>query len=256
MFSPQSVLIIGATGRTGGYLIKALAKSKNNNNNTKVYAFCRNPSKLDEETKQYCDGFVEGNARNPNDIEKAVSTVHADTIMIAIGSGDDTSQTDLRTVSAEAVVQVMSKNQNLKAVVISSHGAGGSRVKIGFGIGKFVEHHLRYVFRDHDGQEAAFLSSRSSSSNSDVAKRTMIFRPTALTDGESTGYDDGKVVIFGDYDKSPAIHLDREDLATYVVEQLYRQDPKVISFGSKPKNIAWIKNPKTKKSKKAKTMKH
>ena len=248
MFSPQSILIIGATGRTGGYLIKAL--SAKSDNNTKVYAFCRNPSKLDEETKQYCDGVVEGNARNPGDIQRAVSEVRADTVMIAIGSGDDTSQTDLRTVSAQAVVQVMSTNPNLKAVVISSHGAGGSRVKIGFGIGRFVEHHLRYVFRDHDGQEAAFLSSSS------VAKRTMTFRPTALTDGESTGYDDGKVVVFGDYDKSPAIHLDREDLATYVVEQLYKQDPNVISFGSKPKNIAWIKNPKTKKSKKAKTMKH
>jgi hypothetical protein len=43
-------------------------------------------------------------------------------------------------------------------VVFRTLVVGGSHVKVGFRIGKIVELHLRLVFKDHDGQEAAFLT--------------------------------------------------------------------------------------------------
>jgi hypothetical protein len=118
-------------------------------------------------------------------------------------------------------------------VVFSTLVVGGSHIKVGFGIGKMVELHLRLVFKAHDGQEAAFLTSvknrivlrpismtkvhanvgQEAAFLSFVKDRTMIVCPTALTENKSTG----NVVLFGDLDKSPTIETECKDLAEWLV---------------------------------------
>ena len=92
--TPQSVLVIGASGRTGGYIVKALAASKaSKSNQTRIYAFCRDPTKLSVETKGWCDGVVSGDARKSDDIARAVQETDADLIIVSVGNGDDTTLT-------------------------------------------------------------------------------------------------------------------------------------------------------------------
>lgn len=89
-----------------------------------------------------------------------------------------------------------------------STGAGPTEIIVGLGVGKLIEHHLRHVLKDHDGQESAFL-------DNGLADRTVIIHPTSLTDGKANG----KIVEFGYKVKSPTIHIDRGDVAVYVVKE-------------------------------------
>ena len=230
----KAVLIIGASGRTGFHLIKQLnnEKEKNNNNipeNLKIFGFCRSPSKLDVETKALCDGVIEGNARNVADVEAAVKKSKADIVVVAIGNGDNVKKSDIRTSSAEALVKVLNKQKyrNVKVVLVSSIGAGESRIKYKLGIGRMIEFHLRHILRDHDGQEAAFKAA--------MKDRVLIVRPTALSENESTGKT---LIPFGDLDKCPTLQTDRQDLANWLInEGVFRMEGTKRHFGSKPINL-------------------
>jgi putative NADH-flavin reductase len=167
----QAVLIIGASGRTGSHLIQQLS-SKHWHSRPQIYGFCRDPAKLDQSIKGLCHDVVQGNARSSTDIERALQESAADLIVVSIGNGDSVKKSDIRTESAKALVQVLGKPeyQHVHVLVVSSIGAGESRIKAGFGIGKLIEFHLRHVLKDHSGQEEAFLSSP-------MKDRTMIVRP-------------------------------------------------------------------------------
>jgi putative NADH-flavin reductase len=203
----QSILLIGATGRSGQEILHQLLI---NPTKPKIHVFCRNSSKLDPDYQKRCSTIIQGDARSVTDIERAVSVSDADTIIVAIGNGDKLGKTDTRTANAKAVATVMQQPgmEHVKAVVLSSTGAGSNDIIVGFGIGKLIEYHLRHILKDHDGQESAFL-------DSGLADRTVIIRPTSLTDGKANG----KFVEFDDKVKSPTIHIDRGDVAVYAVQQ-------------------------------------
>jgi hypothetical protein len=74
-----------------------------------------------------------------------------------------------------------------------------------------IEYHLRHVFKDHDGQESAFL-------DNGLADRVVIVRPTSLTDGKANG----KIIEFDGAVKSPSINIDRGDVAVYVAMEACR----------------------------------
>jgi putative NADH-flavin reductase len=229
----KSVLIIGATGRTGTYLIKRLAKGQtgDESNAPSIFAMCRDPSKISVDAKACCTGVVRGNARDAKDIEHALKASNADLVIVAIGNGDSVKKNDIRTASAKALVSILTKSEHrhVRVLVVSSSGAGGSRIKVGLGIGKFIEFHLRHVLHDHDGQEEAFLSA--------MKNRTLIVRPTALHDNRATG----KVVTFDDDDKCPTLETDRADLADWIaVESIFGADA-LMKFGAKPINITCVK---------------
>jgi hypothetical protein len=72
-------------------------------------------------------------------------------------------------------------------------------------------------------------------SSKDMAGRTMIIRPTGLTDGEPTG----KVIMFGKHEKCPTMKTDRKDLADWTVHQMMHE--KSVQFGADPVIITCIK---------------
>jgi putative NADH-flavin reductase len=202
----QSVLVIGATGRTGLECIHHFASHQTH---PAVHAFCRDVDKLDDKDKALCTSVLQGDARSPIDLERALAETHAEVVVLSIGNGDSVKKSDIRTASAQALVQVLKMPQykRVRIVVVSSTGAGNSRIIVGGGLGKLISLHLRHVLADHTGQENAFRSLRN---------RTTIVRATSLTNKEATG----KLVYFQDREKSPTIKTDRADLAIWIVGEV------------------------------------
>lgn len=208
----NSVLVIGATGRTGLAVIRQLAQ--NNYSTSTIHAFCRDASKLPSDSRVLCASVQEGNARDSETIEHALDRTQANWVVISVGNGDSVAKTDVRQVCAEAIVQVlqMPQYQHVRAIVVSSIGAGGSKMKIGMGIGHLVSYQLRHVLKDHTKQEAAFLESP-------VSNRTTVVRATSLVDAAATGKH---LVEFGDRNKCPTIKTSRDLLAARIAWEINR----------------------------------
>jgi uncharacterized protein YbjT (DUF2867 family) len=210
----QSILVVGATGRTGLECIRHFA---NHQTNPAVHAFCRDADELNDRqlalcttiVQGLCTSIVQGDARSPKDLSRALAETNADVVVLSIGNSDSFKKSYIRTASAHAMVQVLKKPQfeHVHTVVVSSVGAGNSRIIAGGGVGKMISLRLRHVLADHTGQENAFKSLRN---------RTTVVRATNLTDYEATG----KLVYFQDRDKSPTINTDRADLASWIVEEV------------------------------------
>jgi hypothetical protein len=226
----QSVLVIGASGRTGGQLIDQLAKR----NGPSIHAFCRTPSKLSENLKSKCGRVYQGDAADWVALQHAINDCRADLVMISIGNGDNVGKSSIRADSAKALVTVLEKPefQHVQAVAISSDGAGPTKIQVGFGIGKMIEFHLRHVLKDHTNQENILLSSG-------ARDRILIVRPTALVDGKPNG----NVVTFEDSEKSPTIETDRASLASWIVQKISFQRP-ATKFGAATVNVTCVKKPK------------
>jgi putative NADH-flavin reductase len=202
----QSILIIGATGRTGLETLRHFAKHQSN---PTIHAFCRDPTKLDTADKALCTSIFKGDARISAYLERTLAETRAEVVVVSVGNGDSGKKSDVRTASAKALVEVLKKPQyrRVYAVVVSSAGAGNSRIIVGGGLGKLISFHLRNVLADHTGQEAAFYSLRN---------RTTVVRATYLTDNKATG----KLSYFEDRVKSPTIKTDRADLANWIVKEV------------------------------------
>ena len=227
----QSVLVIGATGRTGGQVIDQLSQVKDGPD---IYAFCRNPDKMDSDLKEKCDGILQGNALDSVDLERAIIDSQADMVVISVGNGDNLKKTTTRTDNAKALVAVLSKPQfqNVQVFVVSSDGAGPTSIKVGFGIGKMIEFHLRHILKDHTDQENIFLSKNRPS----VRDRVRVVRPTALVDGKTNG----QIVTFADTEKSPTIETDRAFLAKWIVSEIMAH-PAGMKFGGRTFNVTCVK---------------
>jgi NAD(P)-dependent dehydrogenase (short-subunit alcohol dehydrogenase family) len=204
----QSILVIGAEGRTGLQCVRHFAKHQTK---PAVHAFCRDARKLDDKDMALCKMIVQGDARRPIDLERALAETHADVVVLSIGYGDSAKKSYIRTASANAMVQVLKMPQfeRIHTVVVSSVGAGNSRISpsIGVSLGKLISFHLRHVLADHTGQENAFYNLRN---------RTTIVRATDLTENEATG----KLASFQDREKPPSSKTDRADLAAWIVDEV------------------------------------
>jgi hypothetical protein len=134
--SQRSILLIGATGRSG---LESLHQLLTNSSKPKAHVFCRrDPSKLTPEYQKRCASVLKGDARSVADIERAIASSDADVVIRAVGNGDNVGKTDIRTANAQAVATVMKQPgmEHVKAVIMSSHGAGPTKVIVGLGIGK------------------------------------------------------------------------------------------------------------------------
>jgi uncharacterized protein YbjT (DUF2867 family) len=207
----KSILILGATGRTGLEIMRQLIAHPSM---PQVHLFCRNPTKVPPDYLDVIASIQEGDARESTDLARALTHTKPTHVIVSIGMGDSVAKTDIRTASAQALARAMQTTHGMdevQVIVVSSTGAGTSRIKVGMGVGKMIEYHLRHVLADHTGQEAAFLESG-------LADRTWIVRATSLTDDQAKG----KVVTFGDIDKGPTVHVDRADVASYISEGIYQ----------------------------------
>jgi hypothetical protein len=202
-----SILVIGATGRMGLQVLRHLADHPSR---PKVYAFCPTPSKLSTKDTGICASVIQGNALYYQDVDRAVAKSDADYVILITGTGHDPSNMDNNCqATGEILAKVMKQPQydHVKAVIVSSNGAGGSKIIFGLGIGKLVALHLRKVLTDRTHQEKAFA---------DLMDRTLIVRPTSLTDDKG-----GKVLVeFGDKEKGPSINTDRSDVAAWITKEV------------------------------------
>ena len=204
----KSVLIIGATGALGLQCLRHVAEAPTVGH---VHVLCRTPSKFSDTDKRLCDSVIVGNARDAQDVEKALVASKADYVILATGNGMDVTKSDTREKTGRALAKVMMQPpfRHVKAVVVSSHGAADTKVKVGFGIGMMISYHLRHVFSDHTLQEQAFQEH-------ELARRTVIVRPTSLTD-EKGG---NKIVEFNGQKKGPSISIDRSDVAEWITNEI------------------------------------
>lgn len=202
----KSLLLIGATGKTGLAILDQLTKHPSH---PAIHVLCRDVSKLSPSNQNKCASILKGNARNASDIEMALNQSHAEWVIVCVGNGENVSKNDIRTVNANATVSVLKKPQfnHVRALIVSSTGAGSSRIIVGMGIGKLISYHLRHVLADHTGQEAAF---------SQIQNRATVVRATSLTDNQATG----KLAYFGDQSKGPSIKTDRADLGEWVANEV------------------------------------
>lgn len=204
----KSILVIGATGNTGLAVLRQLAKQPSN---PAIHVLCRDTAKLSQNLPSIVElaSVIKGNARNEYDIEQAVKESQADWVVVCVGNGVNVGKNDIRAVNAEATVSVLKQPQfqHVRALVVSSTGAGNSKIIVGLGIGALISHHLRHVLADHTRQEAIFAA---------IQDRTTIVRATALTDDKPTG----KLATFGDKVKSPSIQTDRADLAAWIAHEI------------------------------------
>lgn len=208
----RSILIIGASGNLGLALIHSTAEHLSK---PSVHAFVRTSSRIPPKEAALCATIQHGDALSQHDIKRALEVTHADTVIIAIGVRNSTAKSNLRENSARALIEVIrpgSPFEHIRVVCISSLGAGGSRILLGFGIGKLIRFNLRHVLRDHDMQEEVLIRGMGSKN----ANRLLIIRPTSLTDGNPGR----KVVRFGSEEKAPSFKIDREDVAAYIAEQV------------------------------------
>lgn len=208
--STPSILIFGASGRIGKYLIEAGAEHPAH---PELHAFVRNPGKLTAEEKKVCSSVIKGDATNPMDVGRALEESNADYVIIGLGASHLKKQ-DVRERNALALSQALgpgTKFEHVKIVVISALGAGDSRVNAGFGIGTIIEFILRNALADHDKQEDILMDL-----NTEEDERVLVARPTGLTSGKASG----KTEVFEATDKCPTIRIDREDLAKWVMLQI------------------------------------
>lgn len=224
--SVPSILIIGSTGRTGVQLIRSAATLSPR---PTVHAFARTPSKLTSADTALCASVVQGDARSSTDVAAALRQTGATHVVIAIGEGDSMARTDIREVSAKAVMDAVAPGaefDSVRVAAVSSTGAGGTRIQIGFGVGLVVAHMLRHVMHDHNLQEQQLVDRM----GNDVASRLIVVRPTGLTDGKAKGLD--HVVLFDKDTRAPSSHIDREDVALWLVSELCSGKPRFGSFYS------------------------
>lgn len=177
MSTIPSFLIIGATGRTGLHLLRAIAA---HDSHPPAHAFARSPSKFQTADSALCTTIQQGDATVLADIESALRTTKADVVIVAIGVANSTAKTDLRARPASALYEAVSKKEfdTVRVVVISAVGAGGSVIDVGWGIGQLVGWVLRDVMKDHDKQEEILGA---------LGERVMIVRPMGLGEGKEAG---------------------------------------------------------------------
>ena len=89
----KSVLIIGATGALG---LQCLRHFADETSITYIHVLCRNPAKFSDTDKRAYESIITGDARNTNDVEKALAQSKADYIVLATGNGADLRKTDTR----------------------------------------------------------------------------------------------------------------------------------------------------------------
>ena len=126
----QSILVIGATGRLGKQIVTQLLSHYSR---PCIHAFCRAAPK--DDWTQRCASIQVGDARKSSDLAGALKDTKASTVIIAIGEGDSVKKTDIRTANAESLVRAIEMtpnlSQNIQIVLVSSIGAGPSKIKMG-----------------------------------------------------------------------------------------------------------------------------
>ncbi|KAI0560082.1 NAD(P)H-binding protein [Gracilaria domingensis] len=215
----KSILVIGANGRIGQQLLRSISSSgvhSGSEQRPALHAFVRRPKSLPEPLVTVCDSVQKGDALRVDDVYNALITTEATHVVVAIGVPNSTKKSTLREESAKTLVEAMQRSgRQTRVVLVSSIGAGNTRIRLGFGIGLTLSIYLRHVLSDHTRQEQCFDSFFQGRK-----KDLLIVRPTALVDGKGGK----KLVLFDGADRTPSGQVDRSDVARWIAEQIAKDD--------------------------------
>ena len=147
----MKILVLGATGRTGKYIIEESLKKGH-----KIAAIARNPDKL----KNYDIDIILGTPYDYETMEKALTGCDAVINTLNVSRKSDnpwaalTAPKDLISKSASNAIKAMGEKGITRFVALSTIGAGRSW-KTSPGILRFIVSvsNLRYAFVDHGKQE-------------------------------------------------------------------------------------------------------
>ena len=208
--SSPSILLIGATGRAGHEIVNQLIAHPSQ---PQLHLFCDKSTEVDDKHREACASVYQGDSSRATDVLGALQETEANIVILSIDNRNrDTTKPDICTGSAWAVVSAMKMPgmDHVRAIVLSSTGAGTSRIRVRrMSYGRLLEYRQRHVLRDHRGQESAFFRNA-------LDDRTVIIRTTVLTDGKATG----NVIEFSDTERAPSFRIDRVDVAMYVAKEV------------------------------------
>lgn len=208
----KSVVIIGASGRLGKQLVTVGAKHASK---PAIHAFLRSPEKLTDEEKSLCASVQQGDGLKKEDVSRILTETKADVVVISLGVVGDLKPQTLREDNAKVMMSLVKPGapfENVRVICISSIGAGGTKIKMGLGMGMLVTNFIKHPLKDHDHQEEVFLSEFGEKKD----ERLVIVRPTGLGDGKPTG----NIVTFDPDKKPPTARIDRADVAKFVFEHI------------------------------------
>jgi len=199
-----SVLVIGAGYETGQRcLLKLEEVSHETDTPIRLHPFLQDGRSIDPQVRLRCHGVHTGNAGQRNDIRTALAASQASWVILAL-TGHDTSRTDVRTTNAKALALLLQEPDflHVKVIIISHIGASTSKTSW------WERHRLRHTLRDHTGQEEALLQA--------IPTRTMILRPTSLTDDASIDH----LVYFDETERPPSRTTSRNKLAQWIARAI------------------------------------
>jgi uncharacterized protein YbjT (DUF2867 family) len=194
--SNMKVLVIGATGATGGEIVKQLVEQGHT-----VTAFARTPSKVST-----YDGkvrVVQGDAHDQASLEKAL--VGQDAVLSALGPRS-LKKDDLQEAFARNLVSSMQMANVSRLVELSAIGAGDSAQQASFPIIVIRKTVLKNMFDDKERGEQLILDSQ--------LNYTLV-RPGRLMNGPAKG--GVKASLSG---KEVSMSMHRADVAQFMIDQL------------------------------------
>lgn len=195
----MKVLVIGATGKTGGHLVKQLLEAGH-----EVTAFCRNPAGLAIQHESL--RTAKGEARDAASLERAVEG--QDAVLVAFGPRS-IKKDDLQEALMRNLVTAMERHGVTRLVNLSALGAGDSG-RYSPWIWKIIMGTLlRNVFLDKDRGEAIMLASSLDYVN---------VRPGQLLDAPARG------AVKASLEGGLKPQMTREDLASFMIAQLLAND--------------------------------
>ena len=187
------VIVFGATGKTGGHVLRGALDSGH-----EVTAFGRSAARLDPEPGLSLFG---GDVFDSAAVTEAVAG--HDAVIVCLGSTGLRDKTTLATGTA-TIVAAVAGHEVGRLIVVSAAGVGDSWAQIPWSSKLLFRTMLRNLFADHRAQEAIVEQSPTN---------WTIVRSAVLTDGPATGAVNATTT-------GATKRISRADLAGFLVDQL------------------------------------
>ena len=153
----MKILLIGATGRTGGIILKKAIADKH-----EVTAIVRDPSKIQDVNVN----IIQGTPYDINTVKNAIKNCDAVISTLNVSRMSDNpwaklrAPKDLISKSILNAVEAMKENNVKRLISLSVLGAGDSKKKMPFLFNLFISmSNLKYAFMDHTRQEEILCKS-------------------------------------------------------------------------------------------------
>ena len=193
----MKLAIFGASGRTGTETVKlSLEKGY------QVTASVRDPRRIKIEDENLT--LIAGDVLDTSSVNKAIKG--QDTVICALGGGDDLKKTNVRTIGTINIINAMDKEKVKRLVVISAMGIGKSRKSLSFINRVLISTVLKNSMEDHESQEKAVMES---------GLDWTIITPSGLTDTPRTGK-----YLVGENVHADTSRIARADVADLILREL------------------------------------